>query len=625
MCRKQTFVVALVLLMTSPVLARSIEQVHGFEPRFLPPPDAGMVSITDYGAVPDDGEDDTEAFKQAFGEDQPRAIYLPAGTYLLSEPIRYGVDAPKKKKVAVFGESRSSTIIKLAPHSEGFDDPDNPRVFWHTRHPDQQGEQNMHNYLQHLTLEIGEGNPGAIALNFHTNNTGVVKDVAIRATDPLNHPGHTGIACVDWEVGPGGLRYVSVEGFDTGIALTRAGNYITAEHVTLRHCHTGIHAETSSIRGLVAEHCQRPVVSRGHTVLLDAELAGSGDAAIDNEGGLLARNIRTAGFDLAIRSNTASGNVSNAVVDEYTSEPPVYTWEPAGEARTLNLPVKDSPELPYPESADEWVVMPTEGDIADDLQRAIDGGAEHILISGYGTRIESTVHVRNNVKRIMGAGNAYVRFMTEDEPVFRIEDGTPDTVLFELLYANYGSSSELTYEHASPRTLVIRHGGSNYRTADEGAGGEVFIESNVGDPLVFGHVHAWVRGANTEQGGPQPTIVNEGGTLWLLGQKTEDFATKLRTVNGTTELLGGVYRQNHDASDFERTGLDRSNPPPLFEAIDSNVSLTYVSWGPNVPYEVLVRATRDGETRELRRDAHDGSAALFVGYSERPEASGQSD
>ena len=611
----------LVALPAVSVHGRSIEEVHGFEPRFIPPKDAGMVFITDLGAVPDDGKDDTAAFKEAFSKDNPRAIYVPAGTYLLNEPIQYGVDDKKKKKVAVFGESRSSTIIKLAPNSPGFDDPDNPRVFWHTRHPDQQGEQNMHNYIQHLTIEIGEGNPGAIALNYHTNNTGVVKDVAIRASDPIHHPGHTGIACSDWEVGPGELRYITVEGFGTGVALTRAGNYITAEHLTMRHCDTGVVAQTCSIRGLVTEHCRQPVVSRGQTVLLDARLSGSGEAAIDNAEGLLARDVQTDGYSLAIRSDTPSGDVAGGKVEQYVSHPAVGNWASTNQTRrTLNLPVEESPELPYPSSAEGWVVMPAEGDIAGHLQQAIDDGAEHILIPGVAKqRIESTVHVRNRVKRIMGAGNAYIRFRTGDDPVFRIDPGESEVVQFELIYTNYGSRSKLIFEHAAPRTLVIRHGWSNYRTADAGAGGKVFIESHVGDPLIFRGVTAWVRGANNESGGPEPTIVNENGILWLMGQKTEDFATKLRTVNGSTELLGGVYRQNHDASDFERTGLDINNPPPLFEAIDSDFSASYVSRGPQTPFGVLVRETRGDQTRDLKRDEHGGSAPLFVGLGQLTE------
>jgi hypothetical protein len=127
-----------------------------------------------------------------------------------------------------------------------------------------------------------------------------------------------------------------------------------------------------------------------------------------------------------------------------------------------------------------------------------------------------------------------------------------------------------------------------------------------------------MRDMDTEAGGPDAlNLTNDGGVLWVLGQKTEDFATKLRTLHGGfTELLGGTYRQNWDAEDFQRTGMDPQRPPPLFE-VDGHFSATYTSWGPGIPFADLVRETRGRETRGLSRAASGGAAALFVGYTER--------
>src|SRR6056297_950844 len=243
-----------------PASAASIEEVLGFQPRFKLPADAGMVSIKEFGAVGDGETDDTRAFLEAFGKNQPRSIYIPNGTYIVRDQLRFGVNDSKKKRVCVMGESRSGTIIKLADNSPGFSDPSNSKAFIHARHPQQQGEQNMANYFYHLTIEIGRGNSGAVALNYHTNNTGAIKDVAICATDPVGSPGHIGLGLLDWEVGPGSGRYITVDGFDTGVALRKAGNYFTMEHVTVRRCQVGVEAHSStSIRGLKTEQCQRPL------------------------------------------------------------------------------------------------------------------------------------------------------------------------------------------------------------------------------------------------------------------------------------------------------------------------------------------------------------------------------
>ena len=624
MIRKTSFVAAmagLVLLAAATgAAAKSIKDVHGFEPHFVLPPGTTMVSVKDLGAVGDGKTDDTEAFKKAICGDSPRSIYIPAGTYLIREQLRYGANAGKKKRTLLIGESVSSAVIKLADKAPGFGDPAKPQTFIYTRHPKQQGEQNMNMFLYHLTIEIGRGNGGAVALNYHSNNTGAIKDVVLRASDPVGSPGHTGLACWDWEVGDAIACYLTVDGFKTGVSLTRIGNYFTMEHVTVRRCATGVEGPTFCIRDLVTENCGVALRSTGQTVLVDAVLKGSGPAAIVNEkGGLLARNITTAGYATAIASQSPGGNAKGPEVREYLSDKPVSNWPPApGMGTTLNLPIEDSPELQYPQTGAEWAVMPAQGDISDALQQAIDAGKKTIYIPAGGVSITRTIILRKAVERIMCAGVAMVTCKTGDEPIFRLEGGTAPVVIVELFYTNYGSKTGPGVLQASPRTLVVRHGSLSYETAPEGAGGKFFAESLV-SYITCRKVHAWLRDMDTESGGPQArNLANEGGVMWVLGQKTEDFATKIRTVDGFTELLGGTYRQNWDASDFQRTGIDPNDPPPLFEAVNSNVSYTYVSWGPAKAYVHLVRETRGSETRNLERSQAGGGAVLFVGYTKRP-------
>ncbi len=605
----------------SPCSARTIEELHGFEPHFVMPANAGMVNIRDLGAVGDGVTDDTEAFRKAFEMDQPRAIYIPNGTYLINQQIRYGVNDTKKKKVCVMGESRSGTIIKLADDSPGFGDPKKPLAFIHARHPRQQGEQNMHNYFYHLTIEIGRGNPGAIALNYHSNNTGAVKDVTIRTSDPIQHPGHIGLGLLDWNTGPANARYVTVEGFDTGIAIEQAGNYFTMEHITVARSRIGVVCGIASIRDLVVRDCVVPLVSKDQTVLIGADLQGEGEIAIDNRaGGLMAREVNTRGFHTAIVSN--NGPVATGPdIDLYLSESPKHSFGmPPHGSGSLRLPVEESPEIQYPQLSSEWVVMPPRGDLTGPLQAAIDTGVRHIFIpAGNDYMTTSTVILRGNVERIMGVGNAYIKHQTGEEPAFRLEEGSARAVIIELIYAGYGSNTRVTFEQAAARTWVLRHGSGTYRTDDRGRGARVFIESLVGSPLEFRNANAWVRDVNTELGGPTVVnILNEEGSLWILGQKTEDFATMIKTVRGTTELLGGVFRQNWDQADFDRSGIKDDDRPALFVAVDADVALTYVASGPAKSYESLVRETRSGQTQNLLRSEYGGSAVLFVGQGDLP-------
>lgn len=597
--------------------ASPFSDVNGFEPRFLPPPHAVCANIRDdFGARGDGVTDDTEAFKAAIEADNPRTIYVPAGVYLLSDQLRYGEQADKKKRTLLIGESRATTVLRLAPNSRGFDDPDNPKVFIHTRKSSQQGEQNMHMYIYHLTIEIDSANPGAIALNFHTNNTGALRDVAVRARYPRGHRPLRGIAFDDYWFGPGSGRYLEVDGFGTGIYIGSAQNHTTIEHVLVRNCGVGLRLvnNTASVRCLTTESCDLAVQNGGHMVLVESSLSGGGTAAVDNNGVLLCRDLITTGFTRAIASE--NGGLAGPAVDHFVSSGPAYNWTPdPGMDRTLELPVAESPELPYPDEPSVWTVIGSSGDVGQAINDAIGAGATDILLTG-GT-ISTTVRLRGSVRRIMGYGVRPITCATDGTPAFRLEEGESSATILELIYQNYGSNSSVMCEQASPRPLVFRHGSGGYSASPSAAGGQVFIESVVGYPFVFAAIDAWLRDINTEQGGPNHVnLLNDGSRVWILGHKTEDWATKVLTRGGGfTELLGGKYRQNWDASDFERAGIDPDNPPPLFEIENAHASLSFSAGG----FTDLVRETRDGVTRNFAHADNGGTHALFVGYAEQPQ------
>ncbi len=592
--------------------------VNGFEPRFVPPSHGICANIRDdFGAAGDGVTDDTEAFKSAIEANNPRTIYIPDGIYLISDQLRYGEQADKKKRTLLIGESRAGTVLRLAARSPGFDDPLNPEVFIHTRRSGQQGEQNMHMYIYHLTIEVDSGNPGAIALNFHTNNTGALRDVSVRARAAAAQRPLRGIAFDDYWFGPGSGRYIEVEGFITGIHIGSAQNHTTLEHVHVRNCDVGLHLvkNTASIRRLTIEDCERGVYNGGHMVLVESALSGSGTVAIENKGTMLCRDIQTTGFTRAISSD--NGGADGPSVEHFVSENPAYNWPPApGHDRTIGLPVAESPEIPYPAAPSGWTVIENTGDVGQAVNAAIDAGATDILLTG--GEITSTIRLRDAVRRVMGYGVRAITCATAGAPVFRLEDGGPSAVIVELIYQNYGSDASVMCEQAAARTLVFRHGSGGYRAVAAAARGKVFMESVVGYPFHFDSVSAWVRDLNTEQGGPaHVNVVNDGGTLWILGHKTEDWATKLLTRNaGFTELLGGKYRQNWDQSDFDRTGIDANEPPPLFVVDNAHASLSFSAGA----FKDIVREMREGETRNLTRADHGSSHALFVGHTQVPEA-----
>lgn len=591
------------------------ETLFGFEPHFVEPPDSGMANIKrDFGAKGDGVSDDTGAFKKAIEADEPRTIFIPHGTYLVRDQLRYGEAAKKKKRVLLIGESRTKSIIKLADGSPGFDNPAKPRVFIHTRPSAQQAEQNMHHYIYHLTLEIGRNNPGAIALNYHTNNSGTVKDVSIRASDPVGHPGLVGIAFDDIWFGPGGGRYIDIDGFETGVLIGSAQNHTTLEHIVVKNCETGFlnSGYGVSARNLRTDKCATGFRAKGGlSVVVGAQFSnGSDGTAMDlGQGQALVRDLRSTGYKTAIQG--ATNAVPGPDVAAWTSSEARSNWPIVGQP--MVLPIEESPEHQYPQTAAQWAVVPSADDIAPSLQAAIDAGKETIYIKG--GQIRSTVVLRNKVKRIMGLGVRVIGFMTADAPAFRMAAGDDHPVIIELIYSAYESNAKFALEHAAPRTLVFRHGSASYRSLPSAAGARVFMESVVSYPFLFSGVNAWLRDINTEQGGDQvPNIVNSGGTLWVLGQKTEDYATKLATKdNGRTELLGGTYRQNWDSADNVGPLLDNN---PLFDIDNARASLSFTTWATHAgapPYKILVRERRGNDTKLLLSSAAPGTQPLFVG------------
>ena len=86
----------------------------------------------------------------------------------------------------------------------------------------------------------------------------------------------------------------------------------------------------------------------------------------------------------------------------------------------------------------------------------------------------------------------------------------------------------------------------------------------------------------------------DGGTLWVLGLKTEGRTEHLIARNGAkAEILGGVVYQSWDK---------QPRDPAMLVIEDSDVSATLGFYHHDLPFETIEQETRDGQTRSLRRD-----------------------
>jgi hypothetical protein len=79
-----------------------------------------------FGAVGDGKTDDTAALQKAIDRRGGAFVYIPNGTYLVRDRIRYN-QGPNVLP-SIQGESRDGVIIKLADDAVGFGNPQQPRA-----------------------------------------------------------------------------------------------------------------------------------------------------------------------------------------------------------------------------------------------------------------------------------------------------------------------------------------------------------------------------------------------------------------------------------------------------------------------------------------------------------------
>ena len=132
-----------------------------------------------YGAKGDGVTDDTAAFQKA-AADNVRRLFIPRGVYRLSDTVHFS-----PKRWILQGEDEKTTVLRLADGAAGFGDAEKPKPFISTftafMDPKAAMGQAFRSSVFNLTIEVGAGNPGAVALHYLNNNQGAVRDVTPRS------------------------------------------------------------------------------------------------------------------------------------------------------------------------------------------------------------------------------------------------------------------------------------------------------------------------------------------------------------------------------------------------------------------------------------------------------------
>ncbi len=533
-----------------------------------------------YNARPDDGIDDTAAIQQAITDvtdvtDTGRFIYFPAGTYLVSNTlVSKNTAGIWRAMVTLQGEDRGRTVLKLGDNTPGFGDPANPKAILMTGsimdagEPDTGGGGNkaFRNNVMDLTIDTGSGNAGAIGIEWAASNWGTIKDVTIRSGDGT---GHAGLSMRRRIPGPGYVKRVAIEGFNYGIDVSDIQYGFTLEHVHVRDQKiAGIRLDRNllHIRKLTSDNAVPAIVtshSESALTLVDSHFRGTapGVHALQTGGNhLLVTNLTLdppASSRIRGQIHAATGHIG------ILTDPAPLPADPSPSLQAgPSLPVEEAPEF-WNANTGDWAAVGArqsgENDDTAAIQRAIDSGKSTVYLPINRTYfVSDTLIVRGAVRQFLGMGSeislgaAQLPFgnPAAPRPLFRIEPTTHEEIIFEHLFLNTQYPGVILFENHSPKTVVIRHSGgwigsgmhkrSYHNNAN--ANGKVFIEDVFMPGWDFSGQRVWARQLNPENqegDGSVPQVRNSGGSLWILGFKTEGQAPFIITENhAATELLG---------------------------------------------------------------------------------------
>ncbi len=578
------------------------------------PRHASIVDVTlpPYAARGDGKTDDTAALQRAINEvtGQHKILYFPKGVYLISDTLKWPKQVAGRNNwgfTFLTGEQRDHTVIRL---KDGvFSDPKKPgSLMWCGGFGSADW---FHNYVENLTFDVGTGNPGAVGLQFYSNNSGAVRHCRFIAGEGS---GLTGLDLSHRDMnGPLLVQHCEISGFRRGVTTGHSVNSQTFEHLTLRgQSEVGLanEGQTVSIRGLISDNAVPVVSTYGTLCLVEATLTGCGQAnrapAIVNFNGgqLLVRDVKTTGYQRALGDVSHTPDAAAAwrltpADQAATLGPDILEYGSQAAAspfpsprQSLRLPVKEAPEIPQDDPS-TWAIA---GDFGADpsgktdssaaLQKAADSGATTLFLPGH-YAMKNTVILRGQVQRVIGTGGQ-INYGGRLEPAFRLGDGGPPAVVLEHFASIHGG-----IEVDTRRTLVMRSvQDCDLSGTGRAEGSEWFLEDVVTHDLRLNRQKLWARQLNIENEGTH--LTNEGGDAWILGFKTERGGTLLDTRSGgRSEVLGGFSYTTTAGKLAPMFVNDRSSVWVFFREICYNGD----------PFVTLIKETRGSETRTTSKSS----------------------
>jgi hypothetical protein len=486
-----------------------------------------VLNVKNFGAKGDGVTDDTASIRNAMytgWATGANVVYFPSGTYLITDTLMWRDQGGIWRAWLTFqGQNKTTTRIKLKDGSPGFQNtagspmydgaPINARAMLYLASNQESnnlgaGEAAYANCIFDLTIDTGNGNPGAQAIDWCCSN-----NAALRNLELTGASGRAGLNASRGIYGAGNgpalVKNLTVSGvFDFGVINGSGEVCITYEHIKIGKCNITDfwnRNQNVHIRGL---DCGTVVnEGNGNMTLIDSPLP----VVTNNSPAWLfrrdsGREVETGGAALSL-------------------------FPPA--KASLNLAIKETPEPYFDNDFTHWAVVsdygatPNGQDCTAAILKAFASGKPIIFFPAGAYTISGTLHVPASVKRILGvwsnftsSGGAVLQFdgVVQDFRMFSfagpvsVIDNTSQSLTLADMYNLCGytnvSGNNAYIEDAAINNTFTLHGGTIYAR-------QLDIECEV------------------------PHIVNDGGTLWVLGYKTEGAnALGLFTRGAVTEILG---------------------------------------------------------------------------------------
>jgi hypothetical protein len=565
----------LAVLAVSLLLAASSARAHWL------PADSGAIDVRAYGAKGDGRTDDTAAIRAAIraarvdqrdGFWPSKIVYFPRGTYLISGTLDSRDRAGRyASSMVLMGEDASAVSLRLLEGAPGFGDPKRPRAMVYMtsgllrgdpraggKDYEGLGEGNdaYANYVEDLTIDVGQGNPGAIAVDYLANNSGAIRGVHFRASAGS---GLVAIAMDRKWPGPLLISQVTIQGYAVGVSVSQREYGVTLDRVALNGqtevairnrenmlTMRDVSIETAAI-GVQNLHRDGLIVADRLTVRHARRRA----LWMQNRGYLVQRGVSvvgpTGGADKGAPIESGS-YFGSKLLGEFSAD-----WR--GTSMLAPAVAQDPPSA--------WTNVVAHGakpdsgeDATPAIRAALRSGAATVYFPSGRYVIRGALDIPAHVRRIAGMHSSLAlappreRDFSRSEGALNVASGGEPLAIERIAIDNMGAGDQVGVQHSGARQLLLRDtiaAGARLRRTE--SGGPLFLENVCCGPLDVAGKNV-VSATQLDTEGKGVRIVNDGAPLVVLGVKSEQNCTLVANRAGAqSEIIGGLLYLVHREGD----------------------------------------------------------------------------